>query len=470
MISLTRSLARNLRAVFRRLVPRRGGHGSPPLVELIANKDGLRARLATGEVAAEFHQTGALNTDTILLTLEALAECEGRDDSEVAIETIVGGRIEMRWEAKGIPQQRDYTTVVCERLFPEPAETTVPNEPGLLVALEQAVETACKEVARYTLNRIMLRGKSGEVIATDGKQLLIQGGYLFPWAEDVLVPTTPVFGCKELEAGRMVRVGRTDEHVMLSIGEWTFWLTIAPDGRFPDVAAVMPKGQGSILQLDPADLDFLVRSLPSLPGAEDDNAPVTVDLNGEAAVRARAEGQTRSTEVVLSRSTVEGSPVRFSTDRGYLLRAAELGFPSLRAFGPEKPVLCKDGRRTYMWMTLGGAGLPPDADAMRLDTAAERTPRKKGATKARKAKARSEVEVVPAATGTSEVRETPAPKGVKSGAGTAGLAEEAREVQRLLRETMARTRKLLAAIRVHLRQHRLVRSTLASLRQLQHVG
>jgi hypothetical protein len=60
-----------------------------------------------------------------------------------------------------------------------------------------------------------------------------------------------------------------------------------------------------------------------------DKAPVTLDLNGQAVVRAKAEGQEQVTEVVLCQSEVHGPPVRFATNRDNLGRALALGFCEL---------------------------------------------------------------------------------------------------------------------------------------------
>ena len=62
--------------------------------------------------------------------------------------------------------------------FPEPAATLVPNGPELLTALDAAVQTTARDAARYALTRVQLRSGSGEVLATDGKLLLIQAGRL----------------------------------------------------------------------------------------------------------------------------------------------------------------------------------------------------------------------------------------------------------------------------------------------------
>jgi hypothetical protein len=56
--------------------------------------------------------------------------------------------------------------------------------------------------------------------------------------------------------------------------------------------------------------------------------------------------------VPLTRSSAEGKPVKFSTDRRFLSRACAMGFDSFGVVGAGQPVVCGDGRRTYLWMSL----------------------------------------------------------------------------------------------------------------------
>src|SRR5207244_2663906 len=120
-------------------------------------------------------------------------------------------------------------------------------------------------------------------------------------------------------------------------------------------------------RLSPDDAAFLVKALPQLPGQGDDHEPVTVDLDGRVAVRARGEGQERVTELVLSRSEVTGPPVRFVSNRLYLARAAHLGFTTLQVSKPTVPVVCRDERRTYVWVPLAPeTALLPSEGALRI--------------------------------------------------------------------------------------------------------
>ena len=181
---------------------------------------------------------------------------------------------------------------------------------GLLDALAEATATAAEDDTRYALSCLALRGAAGSIAATDGRQVLIRGGFAFPWDGDVLVRRSPLFACRELPRDRPGR-GRPDRRPTSSSASapgrsgWRSRTGV----RFPDVDRILP-GPGSAatrLRLDPGDARFLLDALGRLPGADEANAPATVDLNGRVAVRARAAGEGPATELVLSRSAYTGA-------------------------------------------------------------------------------------------------------------------------------------------------------------------
>src|SRR5690606_29914999 len=85
MIQITRSLARQLRAVFRKAVPPGSGRGPRPPLMFHADREGLRVRSHHPEVAVEFHLPGTYPVDRIALPPEALDDFEGRKDDAVVL-------------------------------------------------------------------------------------------------------------------------------------------------------------------------------------------------------------------------------------------------------------------------------------------------------------------------------------------------------------------------------------------------
>src|SRR5262249_50058716 len=175
----------------------------------------------------------------------------------------------------------------------------------------------------------------GAVVGTDGRQLLVWGGFALPWKDDVLVPRLPVFGFRDKPMTGPVALGRTDKDVALQVGPWTFALAIDTTSRYPQVDRVLPQEGGvkARLQLHPADAALLVQALPKLPGREDEHAPVTLDLGPAVAVRARS-GEGPASELLPPRSQASGKPLRLATDRKYLRRGAQPGVLAPGLGGP----------------------------------------------------------------------------------------------------------------------------------------
>jgi hypothetical protein len=192
-----------------------------------------------------------------------------------------------------------------------------------------------------------------------------------------------------------------------------------------------------------------------------DDQPITLELDRQVAVRARAEGEEPATEAILSRSTASGRPVRVCLNRRYLQRALKLGFTEIQIVGADRPVLCTNDQSVYLWMPLGNdAAVSPASDMRRI----------------------SSVEGAVAPTCSLEGRQTPMPASHNNGHTTEnsrpdasqperwGIAEviaETETLRGLLQDASARSARLLAALKYQRRQSRAVQQAMHSLRQLQ---
>jgi hypothetical protein len=471
MITITRRQARRLRAVFRRHALGIAHKGVVPPIVFRADPAGLHVRHHQAAQAVECLLPGNDRPeDAIALPLDALADFEGKDDTPIVLEAAAPGRTVVRWDDRGIPQSREYPVPDLSGLPPFPATPTATEAcpADLLDALAEAAATTDEGSTRYALDCLQLKGDTGEVVATDGRQILIQGGYGLPWDGDLLVRRTPLFSARELPRDRPVEVGRTDTHVVLRAGSWTIWLSVRADARFPRIEHAVPAAQAAAtrLRLAPEDAQFLGRSLDRLPGGDAPNAPVTVDLNGKVAVRAQAGGEGRVTELVLGRSGFTGEPVRFNTNRQYLARALRLGFAEVQVVGPEEPVACRDGRRAYLWQPLSReSALGPSDDSVRIDSVGNGLPVEPVETPKKE-----KVPMVDTAQGPRPGAALPAAThGVASGGGSGGLMsviQEAEALHQSLADAKARTHRLIGALRRERKRSRLVQSTLATLRQI----
>jgi hypothetical protein len=475
MIEIPRSLARQFRAVLRRCLAAQESRGPWPLVLCQADRHGLTLRARRGDVAVCCRLPGARPDGALAFRASVLAEFEGSAPGPVILESAAPGEGRARWDEGGERKELELEAATTDSVPPLPALpeqfTDLPDT--FLAALQEASVTAAKASARFGVARVQLRGRRGEVVGTDGRQLLVWGGFRLPWKEDVLIPRLPVFGHRDTPFTGPVAVGRTEKDVALRVGPWTFVLAIDATNRYPQVERVIPAEAGvtSRLRLDPADAALLRQALPRLPGREDEHSPVTLELGPAVAVRARP-GDGPATEIPLPRSAASGRPVRLRTDRAYLRRAAQLGFTELWVTAPNQPVCCRDGARLYLWVPLTPpapippppAAVPPAAPAPAA-AAARREPPEDPQPEPTHRTQRRKPMPVPSTDGHAP-RDEDRPDGQPAG-GFADLLSEAEALRAALHDALGRSARLVAALKQQRRQAKAVEAAMATLRQLQ---
>ena len=370
MITISRSLARQLRAVFRRAGLKPRGTLSPP-VSFVAGAEGLRIRAMSPDVAVEYHLPGEYPVDELTVALELLDDCQGKRDEPVTLESHPKKRTFASWRDGDVPQTIGYAAEPVKRPFPEIPATLTAVDPSFWPALRDAAECTDPSPTRFSLNNILLRGDGGRMCATDGRQIFQHGGFQFPWTGDIMVLALGVLGCAELAGEGSVEIAKTEKELVLRLGRWTLVLALDTVGRFPTMEPTIEQAEAgsSQLYLTPADAQFLIGALPKLPRDEMTDGAITVDLDGQAFIRAQTSKGTPVAELVLSHSTVTGDPMRVQLDRKYLLRALKLGLTEFRFSQASRPVFAADDRRKYIWATLEADGaLGPAADAVRIES------------------------------------------------------------------------------------------------------
>ncbi|HEY1601334.1 MAG TPA: hypothetical protein VGG64_17160 [Pirellulales bacterium] len=339
--------------------------------------------------------------------------------------------------------------------------------------MHNATTCADRDVVRYALDHLQLRGSVGQIVATDGRQVLRQGGFSFPWTGDLLVPALGVFGCKELGQDEPVSVGKTDDWVLLRIEPWTLWLKINKEGRFPKVDDLFrpTSSASSRLTLSQPDAIFLANSLPSLPCDDPLHDPVTVELNGGVVIRARPEGSPRCTELVLSGSSYIGDAVTINTNRKFVAQALKLGFTDVFFFGPDSPAQCNDGQRQYLWALLDGKdAIKPSEDPVRIESSGQNAtnqtvPFKRG----------RKLKIMPSQNPEQTVEQPAAEKQKRrrlqpANPSAGSPIDQAVALRTALRNAATQANDLIRSLKRQKRQTKLVASTLASLKELQKVA
>jgi hypothetical protein len=460
-------MARRFRAVLRRSLQDLEQRNAWPLLLCRADERGLTLEAVCPDFALRYQHPGARPPETLVFRSSVLSEIEGRIDAPAQLDRVDPKSGRARFEEAGEPRCVEFDLVTADSAPPFPPLpkklAALPAE--FLTALTEAARTCGPASSRLALSRVQLRGQKGEVIGTDGRQLLIQRGFPLPWREDVLVPRLTALGGREVEAEGEVGVGRTDKHVVVRAGPWTFALAIDTASRYPDVGIAVPRATSATtrLHLDEADAAYLIDTLTKLPGDAEDHSPVTLDLDSGAVARARGEDGA-ATEAPLRRSKPSGPPVRLCMNRRLLRRALLMGLRDVQVIGADKPVAFTTDRLLYVVMALDkGGAIPPGRKVLQL-----------AQNPAPKPPPRPTQE--PAIERREETMPAPTPADPPNGGngsqqppryGIDELIDDAEQLRASLHDAGVRVSRLLAALKQQRRQSRALRSAVASLQQLQ---
>ncbi|MCE9530717.1 MAG: hypothetical protein K8T89_06270 [Planctomycetes bacterium] len=311
------------------------------------------------EIAISYAPGGPRGKRVITFAAKYLQEFEARNPDPVEIAILrpdLGGA---RWTEKGRTPEIEFPLLEPGSVpaAPEPPKEFVPMPQSFLAALDQASTIAARDPTKYALNRVQLRGQAGTVLSSDQRQLFQAGGFNFPFTEDLLIPRSGLFGLAPFTAIEEISMGRTDTHVVIRVGLWTFFFFIDKQGRFPDVTPIIPKPSHSAtrLRLDAEDVQIFLDSLTRrLKGPEANEMALTLDLMGTPCLRFEIEK--RVSEVKLMNSEVTGKPLRMCLNLHQFLSALELRFLNFEIRDPDKPILARDGERLYLSMPLPASG------------------------------------------------------------------------------------------------------------------
>jgi hypothetical protein len=340
VIVLPPGLPKRFAAVAARCVS--GKPAGPPPTVVCRVSDGVLSvttRLPNGVVLSFVPAADATSDAVLVMPFDVLSNLSSvREPVELRLTR--GLSAEARWTDRSGPRAHPFTALKPGRPhdpLPDIPEW-VPCPAKLLAALHQCGQATARagSTPRFALDRLCLSGAAKRVVGSDGKVALLAGPFPLPFADTKLVPAVPVFGCPELSSQTVVSVGTTDGFVAVRAGPWCVFLPVVP-GRYPDVAAVIPKSRPTVGGIDEGDARELLAKLATLPSPDDPSRPVTLVLNGGASVLA-SDGE-RTERVRLSRSPAAGPDVRVALDRSILSRALKLGCLTAKVWAADKPVV-----------------------------------------------------------------------------------------------------------------------------------
>jgi hypothetical protein len=352
MIEITRSLARKLVAVLQKSVWATSGRKRIPPVLFRVGPQGLAVSSQYEGLAVRYTQRGRHRSQSLVVPGQVLRTCAGEGKAPVRLEQLRGDRGMASWEDGKQSHEQEFLTSDPDEVppFPEHPERFQPAEDNFLNAFHDATSCAASEDGRYTLANVQLRS-TGIIVGTDGRELLWQEGFSFPWGDDVLVPATRVFERKSFQ-GKPALIGRTAAHIVVRVGDWTIALPVITEGRFPNAEEVIKNlpSDATRWHIPSDEAAFLLDQLRKLP-VDEDNQAITIDLGPGVCIRAGTVPQERGIELCLRGSSVSGPAIRINSHPHYLRHALKLGFRTFDLV-PTKPIHSREGDRLYLWMPL----------------------------------------------------------------------------------------------------------------------
>jgi hypothetical protein len=470
VLQIPRAVARTLRGVLRRCLFDGSSRNDWPFVRVRADGQQLILESARGPIALRYTMPDASGSGSLAFRSSVLSAFEGRSNAPVNLEAITATQGRARWEDAGVPHEHTVETVAANSLpeMPELPTNLVAMPEGFLEALAEAALSTAAHGTRYALERVQLGGPDGALIATDGKQVLIQRNYPLAWTDRILVPRLRLSGLPGVADQAPVLLGRTNSHIVVQSGSWSFFLTIDDQGKYPDVLGALPRPASitSRCQIAAEDVGRLIEVLPKLPGHDQDLKPLTVDLGDTITVRGRALPSGAGAEIVLPKSQLSGRPVRFATPRELLLRDLRMGLTQLEITRADGVIVTRDSTRIFGWMPLEtSAVVLPEQSMIRVHRpSATLAPSSESASQPVVSEPRSIA--MPSLSTNGHPSDDRRAEANGAFAGIDELLNEAESLRQHLSEAASRATRLVAALKQHRRQARAVEAAVTSIRDL----
>jgi DNA polymerase III sliding clamp (beta) subunit (PCNA family) len=312
----------------------------------------------------------------MLVPLDELSNIAKRCAATDIIELSLSGKeTAITYPAAGTRIKKPVAHLAADEFPPEPEVNAqpVPLDNAFKEALQQAFDCVSDDSGRYVLTGACLDVSNKEahyVVGTNGRHLFSANSFLFDVPQSIIIPpgkflTWPGF----MEDGpwtlRIQPEAKVDPEtkgpgkqpwICLESDHWTY-VSKPIDGAYPNWKQVLPPPSAlkSHITLGEPGIQLILETLPLLPGGEERDQPVSLEIRGEA-LKLRARGKGDWTEIPIP-AQVSGKSVSVAMNRSYLAKALKFGCAQIDIEGQHKPVLFRSKGKTMVICPLG----PPDA-------------------------------------------------------------------------------------------------------------
>jgi DNA polymerase III sliding clamp (beta) subunit (PCNA family) len=375
----------------------------------------------------------------LLVPLEELAIIAKRCSAEDTIELSADGKeTSITYPAAGTLIKKPLKHVALEE-FPPGAE--VNNEPVQLdnafkEALQQALDCASEDSSRQVLHGACLDVSNKEahyVVGTDGRHLFSANSFLFDIPESVIVPrgkflTWPGFVedgpwtlrfQRETKPATAPKTYVSPAWVRLDSDHWTY-VAKPIEGNYPNWKQPVPPAESlkSHVTLGEPGMKIILDALPLLPGQDDNNQPVSLQIKGEY-LTLKAKGNAKEWTEIPIPATVSGLPVTVSLNRTYLAKALKFGLAQIDIQDKTSPMVFSTKGKLLVVCPLAPDS-PPNAKQSPAVPAAPAAPAAPPTSPPENASAAATPPAAEPATPTAESAERTQPVAQTNGAATTG--------------------------------------------------
>jgi len=332
------------------------------------NKEGTVTLQATDLDATVLYQAEAPHTGPacdFLVPYEPLSKLVKGSKEAVVIVSESKDKVKLRSFIGGNPMEQSFETLPVDEYPPIPTISGKPMPVDQLFrdSLREALDCCSEDSSRFVLHHACLdtRNEEGHYIAaSNGRHLYFANSFAFDLKVPVLVPDRDFLRWnKFMETGTgqlSVKPQSKNEGswMQLQSGPWTF-LTKTCDEEFPNWKQVVPapNSRRTVIEFSRNAVATLQAGVPQLPGNDDSNRPVTIEVSGNGVVvRARVRDAKEWTRLAVDGANIDGKPVSISLNREYLLKALRFGLHTVEIEDALSPLVFSEGGRRMVVMPL----------------------------------------------------------------------------------------------------------------------
>ena len=286
------------------------------------------------------------------------------------------GPVRLRSFIGSSPMEQSFAGIPVDEFPPAPLVTgkAVSLDATFRDSFRQALDCCSDEAGRHVIRHVCLDTRQAEghyLAATNGRHLFCANSFQFDLKAPVLIPDQPFLRWnKFMEDGAIELCVKpptktTEPWVQLKSGPWTL-IAKSSDLEFPNWKQVVPapKSTRTRIQFDAQAVATLLAGVQRLPGGDELNRPVTLEITGSTlVVKAKTKDAPDRTCLTVAGASITGKPVSISLNRDYLLKALRFGLTTVEIEDDLSPLDFYEGGRRMIVMPVrpSEASEPPAA-------------------------------------------------------------------------------------------------------------